>query len=40
MQFYKETEFKEVELGGRIVEIPKDWDVVRLEKISKEIYYV
>jgi len=30
MQFYKETEFKKVELNGRIVEIPKDWEVVRL----------
>ncbi len=29
-QFYKETEFKEVELDGRVIEIPKDWEIVRL----------
>jgi len=33
MQFYKETEFKEVELNGRIVKIPKDWEVVRIRDI-------
>ncbi len=32
-QFYRETEFKEVELNGRFIEIPKDWDVVRLGDI-------
>jgi len=30
-QFYKETEFKEVELNGRIIEIPEDWEVVELD---------
>lgn len=34
-QFYKETEFKEVELNGRVVEIPEDWEVVRLDEIAK-----
>ena len=33
IQFYKETEFKEVELNGRAIEIPEDWEVVELDKI-------
>ncbi len=30
VDFYKETEFKEVDLNGKVVEIPKDWEVVKL----------
>ncbi len=36
MLFYKETEFNKVELNGRIVEIPKDWDVVKLMDVITE----
>ncbi|WP_456327514.1 restriction endonuclease subunit S, partial [Archaeoglobus sp.] len=37
IQFYKETEFKEVELNGRVIEIPEDWEVVRLGDVAKKI---
>ncbi len=37
MQFYKETEFKKVDLNGRVVETPKDWGVVRLGDVV-EVY--
>jgi type I restriction enzyme S subunit len=35
MRFYKETNFKDTEIGR----IPKDWEVVRLGDISADMYY-
>ncbi|XRO76867.1 restriction endonuclease subunit S [Methanocaldococcus sp. 10A] len=35
MEFYKETRFKNSEIG----EVPEDWKVVRLEDIAEKMYY-
>ena len=37
--FYRETRFKEVELNGRKVRIPEEWELVSLTDISEEMYY-
>ncbi|WP_148883370.1 restriction endonuclease subunit S [Thermococcus aciditolerans] len=34
--FYRETNLKEVELNGRKVEIPKEWEVVKVDNIITE----
>jgi type I restriction enzyme S subunit len=36
---FEHKEFKEVVLNDEIVKIPKDWEVVKLGKISKSIFY-
>jgi type I restriction enzyme S subunit len=35
VEFYRETEFKDTEIGR----IPKEWEVVKLSDIAEDIYY-